>query len=113
LADHKVDSPEDVVKVGDEIEVKVLRVDVAERKVGLSRKAVGQPDEPTEETTGGETEGKAAKPRGKELRGGTGGGGQLFSLPEGQKEGEPAESSAAEAPVTEEPKPEEAGQTPA
>jgi small subunit ribosomal protein S1 len=113
LADHKVDSPEDVVKVGDEIEVKVLRVDVAERKVGLSRKAVGQPDEPTEETTGGETEGKAAKPRGKELRGGTGGGGQLFSLPEGQKEGEPAESSAAEAPVTEEPKPEEAAETPA
>ncbi len=27
LADHKVESPEDVVKVGDEIEVKVLRVD--------------------------------------------------------------------------------------
>ena len=46
LADQKVESPEDVVKVGDEIEVKVLRVDVAERKVGLSRKQVGQPGEP-------------------------------------------------------------------
>ena len=99
LADHKVESPEDVVKVGDEIEVKVLRVDVAERKVGLSRKAVGQPDEPAEETTGGETEGKAAKPRAKELRGGTGDGGQLFSLPEGQKEGDAAtpEASAPDA----------------
>ena len=38
LADHKVESPEDVVKVGDEIEVKVLRVDAADRKIGLSRK---------------------------------------------------------------------------
>src|SRR6516165_7623850 len=38
LADHKVESPEDVVKVGDEIEVKVLRVDEADRKIGLSRK---------------------------------------------------------------------------
>src|SRR6185369_13965354 len=38
LADQKVDSPEEVVKVGDEIEVKVLRVDAADRKIGLSRK---------------------------------------------------------------------------
>ncbi len=38
LADHKVDSPEEVVKVGDEIEVKILRVDRGERKIGLSRK---------------------------------------------------------------------------
>jgi hypothetical protein len=38
LADHKVESPEDVVKVGDEIEVRVLRVDAADRKIGLSRK---------------------------------------------------------------------------
>ena len=29
LADHKVESPEEVVKVGDEIEVKILRVDAA------------------------------------------------------------------------------------
>ena len=41
LADHKVESPEDVVKVGDEIEVKVLRVDAADRKIGLSRKRLG------------------------------------------------------------------------
>src|SRR4029077_10121225 len=38
LADHKVESPEEIVKVGDEIEVKVLRVDAAERKIALSRK---------------------------------------------------------------------------
>lgn len=40
LADHKVENPEDVVKVGDEIEVKILRVDTEDRKIGLSRKRV-------------------------------------------------------------------------
>ncbi len=41
LADHKIENPEEVVKVGDEIEVKVLRVDIDdERKIGLSRKRV-------------------------------------------------------------------------
>src|SRR5438552_5135989 len=44
LADHKVESPEDVVKVGDEIEVRVLRVDVGERKLGLSRRLTGPPE---------------------------------------------------------------------
>ena len=40
LADHKVENPEEVVKVGEMIEVKVLRVDPDERKIGLSRKRV-------------------------------------------------------------------------
>ena len=40
LADHKVDNPEEVVKLNDEIEVKILRVDCDERKIGLSRKRV-------------------------------------------------------------------------
>jgi len=38
LADRKVENPQDVVKVGDEIEVKILRVDSDERKIGLSLK---------------------------------------------------------------------------
>jgi small subunit ribosomal protein S1 len=40
LADHKVENPEDVVQVGEQIEVKILRVDPDERKIGLSRKRV-------------------------------------------------------------------------
>ncbi|MEO1528720.1 MAG: 30S ribosomal protein S1 [Planctomycetota bacterium] len=40
LAEHKVENPEEVVKVGDDIEVKVLRVDTDERKIGLSLKRV-------------------------------------------------------------------------
>ncbi len=79
LADHKVESPEEVVKVGDPIEVKVLRVDSAERKIGLSRKRIGwteqeeaEAEEPIDEPI----------PKGqRELRGGTGSGGGLFDVP--------------------------------
>jgi small subunit ribosomal protein S1 len=81
LADHKVGSPEDLLKLGDEIEVKVLRVDAAERKIGLSRKRLatgkGSVSEEAEETA----EATPRPPRA--LRGGTGSGGDtLFSLPE-------------------------------
>ena len=38
LADHKVENPQDVVKSGESVEVKILRVDTDERKIGLSLK---------------------------------------------------------------------------
>jgi len=38
LADHKVENPQDVVKANDEIDVKILRVDIDDRKIGLSLK---------------------------------------------------------------------------
>ncbi len=38
LADHKVENPREIVKAGEEIEVKILRVDTEERKIGLSLK---------------------------------------------------------------------------
>ncbi len=40
LSDDKVENAEELVKVGDPIEVKVLRVDTEERKIGLSKKQV-------------------------------------------------------------------------
>jgi small subunit ribosomal protein S1 len=40
LADHKVDSPKDVVNTEEEIEVKILRVDSDSRKIGLSLRRV-------------------------------------------------------------------------
>ena len=40
LSEQKVENPQEVVNVGDEIEVKILRVDSEERKIGLSRKRV-------------------------------------------------------------------------
>jgi small subunit ribosomal protein S1 len=36
LADHKISSPEEIVKPGQKIEVRVIRVDTEERKIGLS-----------------------------------------------------------------------------
>ena len=83
LADHKVESPEEVVKVGDEIEVRVLRVDRAERKIGLSRKKAGWNEEEggeepvSEDESGTPREGKSDQ---AQLKGGLGGRGPLFSL---------------------------------
>ncbi len=106
LSDDKIESPEEVVKVGDEVDVKVLRVDAKDRKIGLSMRNVDDglvpdiiPDMPTEEmeeeeknrenAEAGEDKGKAPPARDmskdtkekKELRGGTGSAGPLFSLP--------------------------------
>lgn len=38
LSDAKVENPTDVVKIGDDVEVKILRVDMDDRKIGLSLK---------------------------------------------------------------------------
>jgi small subunit ribosomal protein S1 len=82
LAEQKVESPEEIVKVGDELEVKVLRVDPAERKIGLSRKQLHWTQEQSdaaEEAAAAEN----AKKQEKELRGGTGSGsGPLIPPPE-------------------------------
>ena len=40
LADHKVETPHDIVKMGEELEVKILRVDADSRKIGLSLRRV-------------------------------------------------------------------------
>jgi small subunit ribosomal protein S1 len=85
LSDDKIESPEEVVKVGDEIEVKVLRVEPKDRKIGLSRKNLYGGPEPEGEPATDE----ASRPQ-RELRGGTGtGGGQLFSMPEAAAETPP------------------------
>src|SRR5947199_7332145 len=81
LAEDKVETPEDVVKVGDEVEVKVLRVDAKDRKIGLSRKNLhdgkGEEIPPEEQAT---DEAAPAKPvREREVRGGTGAAGPLSS----------------------------------
>ena len=61
LADHKVENPEDVVSMGDEIEVKILRVDSDERKIGLSRKRVEWSEELEEEHSAAAAAQAAAK----------------------------------------------------
>jgi small subunit ribosomal protein S1 len=95
LADHKVESPEAIVKVGDEIEVRVLRVDISERRIGLSRKQVSR-TEASDGEAAAEASAPADLPRRRELRGGTGSGtGQLFSLA-GNAEAEEGESGVTD-----------------
>ncbi len=84
-------NPEDLVKVGDEIEVKILRVDTVERKIGLSMKLDAEIEDDALVTSGG----SPAESGSKELKGGMGEtSGPLFTMG-----GAPAEAEAA----TEEP----------
>ncbi len=119
LSDGKVENPEDFVKVDQEIEVKVLRIESKERKIGLSRRNLyggveeetqpnaensatpTSPAVPTDSSTPaiGEVANEAKttdstteevknpvvkETKEKELRGGTGSTGPLFSLPNSQ-----------------------------
>ncbi len=67
LSDQKVDNPQDVVKVGDELDVKILRVDTQDRKIGLSLKRAQWGDtapDGTYETSGDEDPDKFKPTRG-------------------------------------------------
>jgi small subunit ribosomal protein S1 len=104
LADHKVEHPESMVSVGEDLEVRVLRVDTAERKIGLSRKTeIGE----SEQTEGSEVDvaGSAvSRATPKDLKGGTGeGSGPLFSLGGGDEGGEADAVAETEAPAAEAP----------
>jgi small subunit ribosomal protein S1 len=91
LADGKVENAEELVKVNDEVEVKVLRVDSKDRKIGLSRKNLhgGLTEEEAAQAAADAAAAEEAGPKGdkdrgekpRELRGGTGAAGPLFSLP--------------------------------
>jgi len=101
LADHKVDNPEEIVSVGEEIEVKVLRVDPDERKIGLSRKRVewAEEAEAEEEPVAAGATGSTVDE--STLKGGVGSGSGPLIQPMAT---EPvAEEPAAEEPATEEP----------
>ena len=87
LTDHRIDDPHQEVEIGQEIEVKILRVDTQERKIGLSKKRADWAADSGEDPTG---KGGQPKPR----RGGLHGKGEettdiisgtaLLNEPEGQ-----------------------------
>jgi len=106
LADHKVENPEDEVEVGEEIEVRILRVDTDDRKIGLSRRL--DAELPVEGEEGGSGAGDSDRPDAprKELKGGIGGSSTpLFSMDTdaGSAVEEAAAESAPEAEETAEP----------
>ena len=120
LADHKVEHPESMVNVGDELEVRILRVDTADRKIGLSCRS----DEEIREAAAAEAAGEAGATAGggvggaaattatklpEDLKGGMGAGaGPLFSMggsaadEEKPEEAEAAPEAAADTDATEE-----------
>ena len=113
LSDEKVENPEDLVNVGDELEVKVLRVDTDERKIGLSRRRVDwTPEEEAKAQKAEAAEAGAAGGAGgsniasADLKGGLGSAGPLIS-PSAAVDA-PAEEAPAEEPAVAEPATEEA-----
>jgi small subunit ribosomal protein S1 len=101
LSDTKVENPEDVVQVGEEIEVKILRVDTEERKIGLSRKRVEWAEDaegPEGDMSGDSADTSATSGSARELKGGIGSGsGLLIATP--APEEAPAEETAAATPT--------------
>jgi small subunit ribosomal protein S1 len=75
ISDQKVEKPEDQLKVGQELDVKILRVDSEERKIGLSLKRAqwAQEDEQRESA-------RAQRAEKRGLRGGLEGGEQTRGL---------------------------------
>ena len=73
LADHKVENAEEIVKLGDQIEVKILRVDAGERKIGLSRKRVDWAQEKEDEEQAKESASSSSSAPQQDLKGGVGG----------------------------------------
>jgi small subunit ribosomal protein S1 len=79
LADQKIENPETFVKVGQDLDVRILRIDANERKIGLSRRTNIEIPPAGEEPKG---DGTSSAPKARtELKGGTeGSSGPLFSL---------------------------------
>lgn len=106
LSDQKIENPEEICEVGEEMEVKILRVDTDDRKIGLSRKRVEWTEEQHEaEEAAAATEAAASTASG-DLKGGIGdGAGPLFGTSGGEESD--AEAGASEGESATEDKPEE------
>jgi small subunit ribosomal protein S1 len=75
ISDQKVEKPEDQLKVGQELDVKILRVDGDERKIGLSlKRAQWAVEEEARESA------RAQRAEKRGLRGGLEGGEQTRGL---------------------------------
>lgn len=58
LSDERVEKPEDIVQLGQELDFRILRIENADQKIGLSYRAVGKDDEPIVDTRIYSTEAK-------------------------------------------------------
>ena len=72
LSEQKIESPQEVVKSGQDLEVKILRVDTDERKIGLSLKRAQWGDGDVGETGGKKLDGPIAAKGGMDEHGALG-----------------------------------------
>lgn len=86
LSDDRVEKPEDVVSIGQEMDFRILRIEHDVQKIGLSHRAVGSEDEPIIDSKSYSTEAK----------GGMASLGELMNLKRGNQD--EAEEAAAEEP---------------
>lgn len=87
LSDERVDRPEQVVSMGQEMDFKILRIENEDQRIGLSARAVGKEDEPIVDTRMYSTEAK----------GGMASLGELANLKFGKAAEEPKEEPKKEA----------------
>ena len=94
LADHKIENPQDIVKPGQEVEVKILRVDNDSRKIGLSMRRVKWAEEDQlKDIPADPTDAEMASADDSQRRGGLDGG---LEIPTSMNIPAPAEAEKAE-----------------
>lgn len=105
LSDERIENPEKIFQIGQELDFKILRIEQDVEKIGLSHRAVGKEDEPTVDTKSYSTQAK----------GGMASLGELANLKFGSRTEETKEEPKEEkAEAVEEPKAEtETEETPA
>ncbi|HQU83474.1 MAG TPA: 30S ribosomal protein S1 [Pyrinomonadaceae bacterium] len=89
ISDERVDRPEQVVSMGQEMDFKILRIENEDQRIGLSARAVGKEDEPIVDTRMYSTEAK----------GGMASLAELANLKFGKTAEEPKEQPKKEAPA--------------
>lgn len=108
LSDERIENPEKVYKIGQELDFKILRIEYDTQKIGLSHRAVGKEDEPTVDYKSYTTEAKGGMASLAELAN--------LKFPSAKteepkaepKKAEPKEVKAEEKPAVEEPQEEKA-----
>ncbi|MEP6847945.1 MAG: S1 RNA-binding domain-containing protein, partial [Acidobacteriota bacterium] len=86
LSDERVENAEQVAKLGEEMDFKILRIEYEDQKIGLSHRAVGKEDEPIVDT----------KMYSTEAKGGMASLAELANLKFGKAEDEPAAETKRE-----------------
>ena len=98
LSDQKVENPETFVKVGQDLDVRILRIDSNDRKIGLSRRSAVEIQAAAAAANEPKADAQAAAPKVRgELKGGMeGASGPLFTMGGPAEEAAPAEATPVE-----------------